>query len=101
MTDNQKIKLYNPFTKKETEINPYGQTAKKIYKYQIAGGATADSVLPENLNYANGRFKKIKIKQDLSGVRRVTYNQIRTIPNIETYFRNLFKEYRSNNYACH
>ena len=89
----EKQPIYNPFTKKTSVIDPYGRTAKKIYKYQIAGGATADSVLPENLNYANGRFKKIKIKQDLSGVRRVTYNQIRTIPKIETYIRNLFKEY--------
>ena len=94
MTDNQKIKLYNPFTKKETEINPYGQTAKKIYKYKIAGGATPDSVLPEDLNYSNGRFKKIKIQQDLNNVKRITYEQVKDIEEIESYFRNLFSQYK-------
>ena len=94
MTDNQKIKLYNPFTKKETEINPYGQTAKKIYKYQIAGGATPDSVLPEDLNYSNGRFKKIKIQQNLNDVKRITYEQVKNVEEIESYFKDLFSQYK-------
>ena len=96
MTDNEKIELYNPFTKKETAINPYGRTAKKIYKYQIAGGATPDSVLPEDLNYSSetGRFKRIKIQQDLNNVKRITYEQIKDIDEIENYFRNLFSQYK-------
>ena len=59
MTDIRKL-MYNPITDKETKIDPYGRTAKNIYKYMIEEGSTPDSVLPEDLNYNNGRFNRIK-----------------------------------------
>ena len=90
MTDIRKL-MYNPFTDKETKIDPYGRTAKKIYKYMIdEEGTTSDSVLPEDLNYNNGRFNRIKLQQDLSNVRRITYQQVKDIELIETYFRRGF-----------
>ena len=34
-----KIKIYNPITDKESKIDPYGRTAKKIYKFMIEAGS--------------------------------------------------------------
>ena len=94
MTDIRKL-MYNPFTDKETKLDPYGRTAKKIYKYMIDEvGTTSDSVLPEDLNYNNGRFNRIKLQQDLSNVRRITYQQVKDIELIETYFRDIFSQYK-------
>lgn len=93
MSENKKS-IYNPFTDKKSKIDPYGRTAKKIYKYQIAGGATPDSVLPEDLNYSNGRFKKIKIQQNLNNVKRITYQQVKDVEEIESYFKDLFSQYK-------
>ena len=36
-----KIKIYNPITEKESKIDEYGRTAKKIYKYMIEAGLPA------------------------------------------------------------
>ena len=36
MSDN-KISIYNPFTEKNTKVDPYGKTAKKIYRYRKRG----------------------------------------------------------------
>ena len=93
MTDIRKL-MYNPITDKETKIDPYGRTAKNIYKYMIEEGATPDSVLPEDLNYNNGRFKRIKLQQDLSNVKRITYQQVKDIELIESYFRDVFMKYK-------
>ena len=94
MTDIRQL-MYNPFTDKETKLDPYGRTAKKIYKYMIdEEGTTSDSVLPEDLNYNNGRFNRIKLQQDLSNVRRITYQQVKDIELIETYFRDIFSQYK-------
>ena len=93
MTDIRKL-MYNPITKKETKIDPYGRTAKNIYKYMIEEGSTPDSVLPEDLNYNNGRFNRIKLQQDLSNVKRITYQQVKDIELIESYFRDIFLKYK-------
>ena len=93
MTDIRKL-MYNPITDKETKIDPYGRTAKNIYKYMIEEGATPDSVLPEDLNYNNGRFNRIKLQQDLSNVKRITYQQVKDIELIESYFRDIFLKYK-------
>tara|TARA_R100000278_G_scaffold123233_1_gene112140 strand:+ start:3136 stop:5991 length:2856 start_codon:yes stop_codon:yes gene_type:complete len=93
----QKIKIYNPFTQKESKVDPYGRTAKKIYKYLIDTGSDANSVLPDNLTYNNGRFIRVKPVIDVSNVRRITYQTVRgavgdqesTMP----YFRKMMKSY--------
>ena len=90
----QKVLIFNPFTEKDTKINPYGITAKKIYKYLIEAGSPPDAILPENLNYSNGRFKKIKIVKDTSNVRRITYAQVNNVLHQETYLKNIFKQYK-------
>jgi len=77
-----------------TKINPYGATAKKIYKYLIENtGADPDAILPEDLNYQNKRFKKINIVVDLTNVRRITYAQVKTADEPLTYLKNIFRQY--------
>ena len=73
-----KIKIYNPITEKETKIDPYGRTAKKIYKYMIDAGSEPDTILPDNLTFINGRFIKVKPVEDISNVRRITYQSIKS-----------------------
>ena len=73
-----KIKIYNPITDKESKIDPYGRTAKKIYKYMIETGAEPDTILPDNLTLINNRFVKVKPVEDISNVRRVTYQSIKS-----------------------
>ena len=73
----QKIKIYNPFTQKESKIDPYGRTAKKIYKFLIDSGSDANSVLPDNLTYNNKRFIRVKPVVDVSNVRRITYQTVK------------------------
>ncbi len=78
----QKIKIYNPITDKETKIDPYGRTAKKIYQYMINTGAPPEDILPDNLTYNNNRFIRVKPIQDVSNVRRITYAKVKPL-----YFR--------------
>ena len=60
------LKIFNPFTKKNTTLrNVYSQTAKKIYKHMIMKqGFDAETILPKQLgfNMENGRFFKIAIE---------------------------------------
>ena len=89
-----KISIYNPFTDKDVKINPYGLTAKRIYKLYIEDmGVEPESVLPPNLNYnkETGRFRRIKIIKDFTNVRRITYNQVTGDPF--SYLRNIIKNY--------
>tara|TARA_R100000654_G_scaffold68886_1_gene98157 strand:+ start:1447 stop:4221 length:2775 start_codon:yes stop_codon:yes gene_type:complete len=89
-----KISIYNPFTDKDVKINPYGLTAKRIYRLYIDDmGYPPDSILPPNLNYnkETGRFRRIKIIKDFTNVRRITYNQV--TGNSFSYLRNLIKNY--------
>tara|TARA_R110002020_G_scaffold6056_2_gene25366 strand:+ start:1171 stop:3930 length:2760 start_codon:yes stop_codon:yes gene_type:complete len=91
----KKIAIYNPFTDKDVKIDPYGLTAKKIYRLYIEDmGVEPESVLPPNLNYnkETGRFKRIKIIKDFTNVRRVTYNQVYP-NNTFSYLRNIIKNY--------
>jgi len=91
----KKIAIYNPFTDKDVKINPYGLTAKKIYRLYIEDmGVEPESVLPPNLNYnkETGRFKRIKIIKDFTNVRRVTYNQVYP-NNAFSYLRNIIKNF--------
>ena len=68
----QKINIYNPLTNKESKIDPYGRTAKNIYKYMIVGqGADSDTILPDDLTFINNRFVRVKTIEDLSNVRRI------------------------------
>ena len=94
-----KIKIYNPITEKETKIDPYGRTAKKIYKYMIDAGSDPDTILPDNLTYNNDRFVRVKPIEDVSNVRRITYAKVKasttdTDTNIISYFRNIMKSYK-------
>lgn len=95
MSDKQLI--YNPFTEKDTKIDPYGRTAKKIYKYLIEQGAEADTVLPTDLTLVNGRFKTVKTIVDFDNVNRITYAQIPKdedgSPQSMKYFHKLFHKY--------
>ena len=73
-----KIKIYNPITDKESKIDPYGRTAKKIYKFMIEAGSEPDTILPDNLTLINNRFVKVKPVEDISNVRRITYQSIKS-----------------------
>ena len=89
--------IYNPFTDKTSKIDPYGRTAKKIYKYLIEQGNDADNILPTDLTLVNGRFKKIKTVVDFENVRRITYSQIPKDedgdPQSMKYFYKVFQKY--------
>lgn len=90
----KKITIYNPFTDKDVKINPYGITAKKIYRLYIDElGYEPESVLPPNLNYnqKTKRFKRIKIIKDFTNVRRITYNEVKSAPSVWTYLYNRIK----------
>ena len=93
-----KIKIYNPITEKESKIDPYGRTAKKIYKYLINSGSDADTVLPDNLTYNNGRFIRVKPVEDVTNVRRITYQQVKSTvddnDSTMTFFRSIMKSYQ-------
>ena len=98
-----KINIYNPITEKNTKVNPYGRTAKDIYKIYIEDlGSDPVTVLPANLTYKNGRFIKIKPPVDFTNVRRITYQKFKEDlkipdqgihPSSFSYFRNIMKTY--------
>ena len=93
----KKIKIYNPITDKESKIDPYGRTAKKIYKYMFDAGASPEDILPANLTYNNNRFIRVKPIEDVSNVRRITYAKvIASIGNGDTmpYFKDIMKSYK-------
>ena len=92
-----KIVIHNPFTNKSSKIDPYGRLAKKIYKWNIDAGAEPDTILPADLNYANGRFRRIKTVVDTNNVRRITYASLKNQTSndkIMSYFRKVFKNYK-------
>lgn len=93
----QKELIYNPFTDKETKIDPYGRTAKKIYKFLIEEGNDPENILPTDLTMVNGRFKKVKTIVDFQNVRRITYAQVPKDDNgfVEdfSYFKKIFNQY--------
>ena len=94
----KKIKIYNPITDKESKIDPYGRTAKKIYRYMFDAGASPEDILPANLTYNNNRFIRVKPIEDVSNVRRITYAKV--IASIGksgdtfSYFRDIMKSYQ-------
>lgn len=95
-----KIKIYNPFTKKDTVVEPLGRTAKRIYKYLIEEkNKDPDAVLPDNVSYINKRFVKVKTIVDTNNVRRITYSQIRPeiIKQLNSMgvLRKIFKSYKN------
>ena len=93
----QKIKIYNPITDKETKIDPYGRTAKNIYRFMFDTGASPEDILPANLTYNNNRFIRVKPIEDVSNVRRITYAKVKSsISGDDTmsYFRNIMKSYK-------
>lgn len=94
-----KIKIYNPLTEKESNIDEYGRTAKKIYKYMIEEqGAEPDTILPNNLSFINGRFVKVKSVEDSKNVRRITYAKVRSAVGAKgdsmSYFKKVFESYK-------
>ena len=96
MTSATKIVIWNPFTKKESKIDQYGRLAKKIYKWNIDAGAEPDTILPPDLNYANGRFTRVKTVVNTDNVRRITYASLSDSAkeNSMSYFRKVFKNYQ-------
>jgi len=86
--------IFNPFTQKEVNIDPYGQTAKKIYKYLINTGGAPQLILPADLSFINNRFKKVKIVEDLSNVEVITYPMVNAVENQETFLKNIMKKYK-------
>lgn len=93
----QKIKIYNPITDKETKIDPYGRTAKNIYRFMFDAGASPEDILPANLTYNNNRFIRVKPIEDVSNVRRFTYPKVKSsISGDDTmsYFKNIMKSYQ-------
>ena len=94
-----KINIYNPLTDKESKIDEYGRTAKKIYKYMIEEqGAEPETILPNNLSFINGRFVKVKTIVDSKNVRRITYNQVRSEVgkggDTMSYFKKVITSYK-------
>jgi len=93
-----KIKIYNPITEKESKIDEYGRTAKKIYKYMIEAGSEPDTILPTDLSYVNGRFVKVKAIVDNDNVRRITYSKVRASVgkgnDTMSYFKKVFSAYK-------
>ena len=94
-----KIKIYNPLTEKESKIDEYGRTAKKIYKYMIEEqDSDPDTILPTNLSYVNGRFVKVKAIVDNQNVRRITYPKVRASVgkggDTMSYFKKVFSAYK-------
>ena len=94
-----KIKIYNPLTEKESKIDEYGRTAKKIYKYMIEEqDADPDTILPNNLSFVNGRFVKVKTIVDSKNVRRITYNKVKSavgqFGDSMGYFKKVFASYK-------
>ena len=88
--------IYNPLTEKNVSIDPYGNTAKKIYKYLIMEeNNDAVNILPADLgfNQETGRFRKVKLAQDRSNVRVITYQQVKDVESQESFFYNVFKGY--------
>ena len=97
MSQNQKIKIYNPITNKETKIDPYGRTAKKIYKYMFETvGAPPEDILPDNLTYLNGRFIKVKPVVSTSNVRRITYPEVKAADSGTgmSYLKKVMRSYK-------
>jgi len=97
MSDN-KISIYNPFTEKNTKVDPYGKTAKKIYRYMIDEGEEASTFLPDDLTYRaeTDRFIRVKTIADTANVRRITYSKVKaSAPKNDTmpYFRKIIKSY--------
>ena len=92
----KKEKIYNPWTDKMVNIDPYGRRAKDIYRYFIKEGIDAESILPPLLTYVNGRFRKLKPIVNWTGARRITYAMIDGLPmevNQTTYMKNILKGY--------
>ena len=97
MSQNQKINIYNPITNKDTKVDPYGRTAKNIYKIYIDElKSDPTTILPDNLTYLNGRFIKIKPVVNTSNVRRITYNQVAAVDKGTgmSYLRKVIKSYK-------
>jgi adenylate kinase family enzyme len=95
-----KINIYNPITEKETKVDPYGRTAKNIYRIYIEDLKTDPaSILPDNLTYNKGRFVKVSPVEDVKNVRRITYNQVRTAisktdDDTMSYFKKVLSAYK-------
>jgi len=101
MSQNQKINIYNPITNKDTKVDPYGRTAKNIYKIYIDElKSDPITILPDNLTYLNGRFIKVKPVVNTNNVRRITYNEVKasisntSSANSMSFLRKLMKSYR-------
>jgi len=93
-----RINIYNPITEKDTKVDPYGRTAKNIYRIYIDDlGNDPATILPDNLTYINGRFIKVKPVVDVNNVRRITYNKVAADigPNNSTmpFFKKVLKTY--------
>ena len=93
-----KIKIYNPITEKESKIDPYGRTAKKIYKYLIEVGTEPDNILPDDLTFINDRFVKVKAIVDNENVRRITYAKVKASLDSDkdsmSYFKKVLASYK-------
>ena len=98
-----RINIYNPITEKETKVNPYGRTAKNIYRIYIEDLKTDPAtILPDNLTYNKGRFVKVTPVEDVKNVRRITYAKVKADigltengvqPSTMPYFRKIMKTY--------
>jgi hypothetical protein len=92
-----KINIYNPITEKQTKVDPYGRTAKNIYRIYIEDlGSDPATILPENLTYNKGRFVKVTPVEDVKNVRRITYAKVKADvgdDNTFGYFKKLLKSY--------
>tara|TARA_R100000664_G_C2759308_1_gene148935 strand:+ start:4796 stop:7591 length:2796 start_codon:yes stop_codon:yes gene_type:complete len=85
--------IYNPFTNKTTRIDPTGRTARRIYKYLIETGSEPQDILPQNLTYINGRFRRVNSIVDFSNVRRITKGEVDAQDPRLTYLKNIVANY--------
>ena len=94
----KKINIYNPITEKESKVDPYGRTAKNIYKYMIVNeGADPSDILPQDLTYINDRFVKVDSIVNTNNVRNITYGKVKASIGQNSsmpYLKKVMKSYR-------
>ena len=71
--------IYDPQKKKAILIEPLGRRARQIYRQRIDAGENQASILPPELTYINGKFRKVKHISNFNNVRRITYQQVNSV----------------------
>ena len=88
--------IYDPQKKKAILIEPLGRRARQIYRQRIDAGENQASILPPELTYINGKFRKVKHISNFNNVRRITYQQVNSVfgDTQMNYIKNIFTQYK-------